>query len=859
MWCYRLILRGAALGRAGVIALALLASVSRGWAGAAETLTRDLSSKAGVKWEFRPAGGHWLPIGVPEGGWRAQGYDVDAGTYRATIQIPTEAGGRQVRVAFAAVNFGAEVSAGPDVDHLEKVAAHVNGWMPFTADVTRLAPPGGSLLLVVEVRGRNVFQAGGKFTVPEGASWFKGLADGIIRGVALEMVPPVRVADVFTRTTVGPDVLRPEVRVVNDSSDSATLTVEAAVSSEGKQRGGYPAIPPATVTLAPGTSSVVDLGRAAWTAGPGSYWWPNVPYRAGYRAQLHSLEVSLKVDGKVVHQIRQRFGFREFRVRGDHYELNGVRCNLRGDNQQEANFNTDAYGIRPGFGPPSGANPGWPRAVDNLLRLNFNVLRIHQIPATPYMLDVCDELGLMIVDETPIRGSEGREDWKAGREPIRRYVGELAARDRRHPAVVVWSAANEWSDPIPEIVPLMRAVDDTRPIIADGVGEITPEWINMEHYVGGLGVCPVIGGAVRKDRPYGETEAVWPMDNTWQGFAWMATATRARRLRGDADIRNYVLNNAWPNYVPGEGPETEVLEKKVKNMGGDMEFHAALADPWNHQNIRLMQQCYAPITACDTGFDRDNARSNAKGEWPVYRPRLSAGSVVRRPIAVFNDEFHGTNLTLRWETRAGGSKGPVLAKGESSLTIPPGERAVGEITFNAPSTPGPLALSISVSKDGHECFREDRMVFDVVEGSTDAVKDGDYRLICRLSGLAASVAGTNTQPGAAVVQGETGVWRVRNAGDREVRLNDAASGLALGVRDDSAADAAAAVLQAPSASRAQVWRIEEAGEGWVTLVNAASGKALDAFRKATNVGSELVQYGPNGGDNQQWQFRAARR
>ena len=43
----------------------------------------------------------------------------------------------------------------------------------------------------------------------------------------------------------------------------------------------------------------------------------------------------------------------------------------------------------------------------------------------------------------------------------------------------------------------------------------------------------------------------------------MGTGMRIRRLKGDADLRNYVLNNAWPNYVPGEGPETEVLEKKV--------------------------------------------------------------------------------------------------------------------------------------------------------------------------------------------------------------------------------------------------------------------------------------------------------
>ena len=80
------------------------------------------------------------------------------------------------------------------------------------------------------------------------------------------------------------------------------------------------------------------------------------------------------------HTITQRFGFREFTWKGNRYYLNGVTCNLRGDNQQEANFGTDAYGTHPGFGEPTRKCAGWPGAVDNLLRMNFNVLRIHQVP-----------------------------------------------------------------------------------------------------------------------------------------------------------------------------------------------------------------------------------------------------------------------------------------------------------------------------------------------------------------------------------------------------------------------------------------------------------------------------------------------
>ena len=137
-------------------------------------MTIDISSAAGIAWEFKPEGGTWQPIQVPAGGWRAQGYSCDAGTYRTMLPIPAEAAGQLVRVDFAAVNFGAEVFAGPDEARLTRVAAHVNGWMPFTADITSLARPGDKLLLQVEVDGRKKFLRNGKYTVAEGADLVSG-------------------------------------------------------------------------------------------------------------------------------------------------------------------------------------------------------------------------------------------------------------------------------------------------------------------------------------------------------------------------------------------------------------------------------------------------------------------------------------------------------------------------------------------------------------------------------------------------------------------------------------------------------------------------------------------------------------
>ena len=68
------------------------------------------------------------------------------------------------------------------------------------------------------------------------------------------------------------------------------------------------------------------------------------------------------------------------------------------------------------------------------------------MPATPYMLDVADERGLMIQDETAIRGSNNRENFVAGRDNMIKHLADLVKRDRNHASVIRWSQANEpWS------------------------------------------------------------------------------------------------------------------------------------------------------------------------------------------------------------------------------------------------------------------------------------------------------------------------------------------------------------------------------------------------------------------------------
>ena len=169
----------------------------------------------------------------------------------------------------------------------------------------------------------------------------------------------------------------------------------------------------------------------------------------------------------------------------------------------------------------------------------------------------------------------------------------------------------------------------------------------------------------------------------------MATTIRLRRAKGNADLRNYVLNNAWPNYVPGESEATEILERKVKKRGAPANWSIlpAISDPWTNPNIKLIQQCYAPVAVADLEFDLLNAASNKNGDWPVVRPELRAGQLVRRTLTVFNDDLSGKRVTVKWEAR---TSSDVLGRGAIPMLVPLGEQRSVKIAFRSPTEAGEL-------------------------------------------------------------------------------------------------------------------------------------------------------------------------
>jgi hypothetical protein len=698
-----------------------------------------------------PASGEQTTIAVPGGGWLKQGYtDLSEAVYSRKITVPDIPGDQVTKLSFGAINHRATLW----VDGHE-VGSQVTSYTSSVFDISDFVDPGSTHEIKVRVEGRKALVGpDGRYNVPEGASWSDDVAQGIFRSADLEVFPSVAVSDTVVRTSVAKRELAYDVYLTNATDTSQAVVLDGKLGSWNNRNWKYPSIPRRSVTIPADSTTKVTVGPLSWRAGARSYWEPNIPYRAGYRAQLHDLTVSVRPDHAasaprrdrgqpdvvLPSTARVRFGFREIKQVGDHYELNGTRVNFRGDSLQGANYDnidhhgrSDAYDTLPGFLAPSKRNGGWPQAVDNYLRLNFSGVRIHQIPATPYMLDVADERGLMIKDEPAIRGSNNRENFVAGRDNMVKALADLVRRDRNHASVLRWSQSNEpqvaffdnpgaGPDFDEALYQTVMGLDTTRPVSTDAA--VDPSATDLPHdnytvfchYDGfsfGQYSESICSGPVGK--PQGQGEFLWFNDHTPQGARWFATASMRMREKGASDVRPYTLLDVWSSVIPGVKRTDLRLESGYPNSGHPLFGEDNLPDPWSDSTIKLIQQAFNPVAVIDSEFWDANKESDAEGRWPTAPATVAPGKVTRL-LTLFNDTLKGEQIDLTWRLRLGSPDGAIVDHGKVSRSIALGTHQQLPISVDMPDTSEPVYLELEVSKPGQGVlYRDASTVYEVTQ------------------------------------------------------------------------------------------------------------------------------------------------
>ena len=321
------------------------------------------------------------------------------GWYRKTFTIPASDLGRRISVEFDGVFRDAVVWInGHYLGHEE------SGYSGFSRNLTEFLTYGGENVIVVRADA----------SLEEG--WFYEGA-GIYRHVRLVKTDPLHVERDGTYVTS-------ELK-----DDSAGVTARVEIANEGTEDATFEVVHTildaagaAIATTSPRQYSLRAGGRGEYSdllsVSKPKLWSPETP-------SLHKLVTTITTSGKITDRYETAFGIRSIRFdpnRG--FFLNGKHLKLKGTNNHQ-----DHAGV--GAAIPDALQE---YRIAKLKEFGCNLYRASHNPPTPELLDACDRLGMLVIDENRLMGTTDYH-----RDHLMRQIG----RDRNHPCVVLWSIGNE--------------------------------------------------------------------------------------------------------------------------------------------------------------------------------------------------------------------------------------------------------------------------------------------------------------------------------------------------------------------------------------------------------------------------------
>ncbi|MBN6104735.1 DUF4982 domain-containing protein [Xanthomonas sp. CFBP 8703] len=365
------------------------------------------------------------------------------GWYRRELEIPADDLGKRICLEFDGVFRDCIVFCNGHI-----VGRNGSGYCGFEVDLSD----------VLDYGKRNVIAVRVDATLGEG--WFYEGA-GIYRHVWLRKTDALHVPldGVFVRSPWqgGAAQALVSTELGNSGAEARNCSVTSVIRApDGRIVARATS---AQVTVAPG---VVQRVEQALDLGTPALWSPDTPQRYTLTTHLHS-------DGRACDALRTRFGVRSLQFdpqRG--LLLNGAPFKLHGTNNHQ-----DHAGV--GTAIPERLHE-W--RLRQLKSMGCNAYRSSHNPAAPEVLELCDRLGLLVIDETRRMSS----DSEALAE-----LETMVRRGRNHPCVMLWSLGNEEPQMVTargarivaRMQQLVRRLDPTRPTtfamdkgFDDGVGQV---------------------------------------------------------------------------------------------------------------------------------------------------------------------------------------------------------------------------------------------------------------------------------------------------------------------------------------------------------------------------------------------------
>ena len=615
------------------------------------------------------------------------------GWYRKSFTIDRDLAGKRIAINFDGVYMNATVWFNG-----VKLGTHPYGYSPFSFDLTGNAKFGGENTIVVKVENR----------LPS-SRWYSG--SGIYRDVTLTVTDGVHVGNngVAIKTPSlatqngGNVTMNLTTKVANDTKAAANITLKQTVFPKGgKTDAAIGTVTTASKSIAAGASA--DVTSTITAASP-KLWSIKNP-------NLYTVRTEVLNGGKVLDTYDTEYGFRwtGFDATSG-FSLNGEKVKLKGVSMHHDQGSLGAVANRRAI----------ERQVEILQKMGVNSIRTTHNPAAKALIDVCNEKGVLVVEEVFDMWNRSKN---GNTEDYGKWFGQAIAgdnavlggdkdetwakfdltstinRDRNAPSVIMWSLGNEMMEGISgsvsgfpatsaKLVAWTKAADSTRPMTY-GDNKIKANW-NESNTMGDNLTANggVVGTNYSDGANYDKIRTTHP---SWAIYgSETASAINSRgiynRTTGGAQSSDKQLTS-YDNSAVGWG--------------------AVASSAW----YDVVQRDFVAGTYVWTGFDYlgeptpwNGTGSGAVGSWPS--PKNSYFGIVDTAgfpkdtyyfyQSQWNDDVHTLHILPAWNenvvAKGSGNKVPVVVYTDAAKVklyfTPKGsteKRLIGEKSFTKKTT-----------------------------------------------------------------------------------------------------------------------------------------------------------------------------
>jgi len=395
-------------------------------------------------WTLDTLSEKWKNINVP-GECAMLGFAIkhdNPFAYIKHINIPSDYKNKKIVVQFDGVYSYARVWINGNY-----IRNHSGGFTKWECDITNYVKPGEPAILAVEVTDK-------VDEISYGSGYTLHLIGGILRDVRLLALPKIY-----------PDEIKIDTDF-DDNYENATLKISGKLTGKSSSHSRI------ILELTDKNSKNVPLENPVVTFNESdSFNIENLvlsPFKwDAEHPNLYKLDISFYERNKKIYSKTYSVGFRELKVLGNKFFVNGIKIKLRG---------TCRHDVHPLLGRVSTLEY---EIQDVMLakEANINFIRTSHYPPTESFLNLCDEYGIYVEDETAVCFAD---TWR--REPYfpgatqndtaftGRYLSqlkEMISNHRNHPSVIMWSIGNEnrWGDNFKKSYDWVKKNDPTRPVL----------------------------------------------------------------------------------------------------------------------------------------------------------------------------------------------------------------------------------------------------------------------------------------------------------------------------------------------------------------------------------------------------------